>query len=220
MRRATAKSYGARAVSCRGDEKARPVTASTASLVVSPLTLRLWTAFEELLDEGGPASRCWCMAPRIGAEYRQRAPDENRDAFRQIVKRGPPPGLLALDGKLAVGWCQLTPRASVPAVERGWRTRRVDDVPVWLLSCFYVRKGHRRRGIASLLVEHAVVHARAAGAPAVEAYPLDGSASRSSTDTGYMTTFAAAGFVEVARRSAERPIMRLVLTNKNLGPSS
>ncbi|GHS90287.1 hypothetical protein AGMMS50218_17940 [Actinomycetota bacterium] len=59
--------------------------------------------------------------------------------------------------------------------------------------------------------EEAVEQARAAGAPAVEAYPLDGAVSPSSTSTGYASTFAAAGFVTVARRSPERPVMRFDL---------
>ena len=125
------------------------MAASRDKLVVTPLTARLWPTFVDLLDEGGPASRCWCMAPRIGASYRRQSPGQNRDAFQDIVEEGPPPGLLALEGKTAVGWCQLTPREVVPAVERSWRTRRVDGLPVWLISCFYVRKGHRRQGITA-----------------------------------------------------------------------
>jgi GNAT superfamily N-acetyltransferase len=86
--------------------------------------------------------------------------------------------------------------------------RRVDDVPVWAITCFYVRKGHRRQGVTAALIAAALDMARAAGVPAVEAYPLDGAVSPSATATGYASTFAAAGFVEVARRSPERPIMR------------
>jgi GNAT superfamily N-acetyltransferase len=81
-------------------------------------------------------------------------------------------------------------------------------VPVWVIACFYVRKGYRRQGIASALIDAAVHFARSAGTPAVEAYPLDGSVSPSATSTGYASTFAAAGFVEIARRSPERPVMR------------
>jgi GNAT superfamily N-acetyltransferase len=187
------------------------MAASRDKLVVTPLTARLWPTFVDLLDEGGPASRCWCMAPRIGASYRRQSPGQNRDAFQDIVEEGPPPGLLALEGKTAVGWCQLTSREVVPAVERSWRTRRVDELPVWLISCFYVRKGHRRQGITALLIQAAVDRARSAGVSAIEAYPLDGEVSPSATSTGYASTFAAAGFREVARRSPERPIMRLGL---------
>jgi len=152
------------------------------------------------------------MAPRIGAEYRRRAPERNRTDFRAVVEQGPPPGLLALRGDVAVGWCAIGSREALPALDRAWRTKRVDDVPVWVLSCFYVRKGHRRRGVSSALITATVELARAAGAPAVEAYPLDGTRSPSATSTGYASTFAAAGFVEVARRSPERPVMRLSLS--------
>jgi hypothetical protein len=60
----------------------------------------------------------------------------------------------------------------------------------------------------SALIGDALDFARTNGAPAVAAYPLDGAVSPSATSTGYVSTFAAAGFIEVARRSPERPIMR------------
>jgi len=28
----------------------------------------------------------------------------------------------------------------------------VDDVPVWSLSCFYVRKGYRKKGVTAALI--------------------------------------------------------------------
>jgi hypothetical protein len=52
-----------------------------ADLVVRPLTSELWPALEDLLDQGGPAGRCWCMATRIGAAYRRRPADDNRADF-------------------------------------------------------------------------------------------------------------------------------------------
>ncbi|MCW2760570.1 MAG: GCN5-related N-acetyltransferase [Marmoricola sp.] len=182
-------------------------------LVVEPLTRWLWPAFEELLDQGGPSSRCWCMYWRIGAEYRRRRAEENRADFRQVVAEGPPPGLLALVDGVAVGWCQVTPRAAVPAIEGPWRLRRLDDLPVWAITCFYVHKGHRRQGIMSALVSAALDLARSAGVHALEAYPIDSSVSPSTTSTGYTSTFEEAGFVEVARRSPERPIMRFSLAD-------
>jgi GNAT superfamily N-acetyltransferase len=100
----------------------------------------------------------------------------------------------------------------IELLEIPWRLRSVDDVPVWSLTCFYVRKGHRRTGIMSSLIDAAVEFARTTGAPAVAAYPLDGAVSPSVTSTGYASVFAAAGFVEIARRSPERPIMRLILS--------
>jgi GNAT superfamily N-acetyltransferase len=138
----------------------------------------------------------------------------NRADLEKAVKQGPPPGLLALRDQVAVGWCRVTHRDAVPGLERAFRTRCVDDVPVWSISCFYIHKGHRRKGIMTALISAAIEYARAAGAPALEAYPLDGAVSPSATSTGYASTFAMAGFSEVARRSPERPIMRIQLECK------
>ena len=182
-------------------------------LVIEPLSMSYWSAFADLLDQGGPAGRCWCVAP-MGIDYRRRPVASNRAVFRNAVKQGPPPGLLALRDQLAVGWSRVTPRDAVPGLERAFRTRRVDDVPVWSISCFYIRKGHRREGIMTALITAAIEYASAAGAPALEAYPLDGAVSPSATSTGYASTFARAGFSEIARRSPERPIMRLQLEGK------
>ena len=177
-------------------------------LTTRPLTPDLWPAFEDLFGENGAVRGCWCMYWRIGAAYRKRPRARNKAAFREVVKRGPPPGLLAFDGDVAVGWCQLTPRDTLPWLDRAWRLKRVDDVPVWSLSCFYVRKGYRKQGVTSALIAAALTAARRARAPALEAYPLDADLTPSASGTGYASTFARAGFKTVARRVPPRPIMR------------
>jgi GNAT superfamily N-acetyltransferase len=188
-------------------------------LTVRPLTPELWDAFEDLFADSPVCSRCWCMGPRIGSAYRRRSGAANRAEFRDIVGRGPPPGLLAFDGDIAVGWCQLTPRGDLPWLDqRAWRLERVDDLPVWAISCFYVRKGYRRRGMTALLIAEALNAAKHAKAPALEAYPLDRDKTPSATSTGIVSTFARAGFREVARRVPPRPIMRHDL--KGIGASS
>jgi GNAT superfamily N-acetyltransferase len=182
-------------------------------LTIHPLTPHQWPALEDLFGDNGACNGCWCMYFRIGSAYRLRSSEENREAFREVVRRGPPPGLLAFDGSVAVGWCQLTPRAALPAMDRVWRLKRVDDVPVWSLSCLYVRKGYRRKGVTSALIAAALKAARRARAPALEAYPFDARVSPSASGTGYASTFERARFKTVARRDPARPIMRF-----DLGP--
>jgi GNAT superfamily N-acetyltransferase len=120
--------------------------------------------------------------------------------------------LVAFDGDVAVGWCQLTPRDELPWLDRAWRLKRVDQVPVWSVSCFYVRIGYRRQGVTSALIAAALTAAKRAGAVALEAYPLDASKTPSASGTGYATTFARAGFRTVACHVPPRPIMRHDLT--------
>jgi GNAT superfamily N-acetyltransferase len=177
-------------------------------LVIRPLTPERWSALEDLFGKRGACNGCWCMYWRIGSAYRRRQSEQNKAALREIVKRGRPPGLLAFDGDLAVGWCQLTPRDALPWLDRTWRLARVDAAPVWSLSCFYVRKGYRRRGVTAALIAAALKAARRAKAPALEGYPLDATLTPSASSTGYVSTFARAGFTTVARRVPPRPIMR------------
>jgi hypothetical protein len=67
-----------------------------------------------------------------------------------------PPGLLALRNQVAVGWCRVTPRYAAPGLERAFQTRHVDDVPIWSISCVYICKGHRRKGIMTALISAAI----------------------------------------------------------------
>jgi GNAT superfamily N-acetyltransferase len=179
-----------------------------SKLKVRPLTPDLWPALEDLFGPKGACNNCWCMYWRIGAAYRKQPPAKNKAALQQIVKTGPPPGLIAFDGDKPVGWCQLTPRAELPWLDRTSRLKRVDDLPVWSLSCFYIRIGYRRKGVTSALIAAAIKAAKRAKAPALEAYPLDAAKTPSASGTGYATTFARAGFKTVARPTPPRPIMR------------
>jgi GNAT superfamily N-acetyltransferase len=158
-------------------------------LSIRPLTPDLWPALEDLFG---------------------RRREKNKAALRRIVKRGPPPGLLAFEGDIAVGWCQLTPREELPWLDRARLVQRVDDVPVWSLSCFYVRRGYRGRGVMSALIAAAVKAAKPANAPAIEAYPVDTGVPTATGNlyTGTASTFARAGFKTVACRTPSRPIMR------------
>ena len=109
-------------------------------LTVRPLTLPWWPALEHLFGRAGASNGCWCMYWRIGPRYRERPRADNRDDLRQLTASAQPPGLLAFDGDLAVGWCELAPRADLAWLDHSRFLGPVDDLPVWSLPCFYVRR--------------------------------------------------------------------------------
>ena len=187
------------------------VKASLVKVRIESLTPKLWPAFEDLFGKNGACNGCWCMNWRIGREYSRRSPEANKADFKAIVMRGLSPGLLAFEGNLAVGWCQLTPRSALPWLNHQWRLKCVDDLPVWSISCFYVRKGYRRQGITSALIKGALKVAKDADAPALEAYPVDANLTGTSSWTGFASTFERLGFKTVARHTPPRPIMRRML---------
>jgi predicted GNAT family acetyltransferase len=182
------------------------------ALTVRPLTPELWPALEDLFGKHGASNGCWCMYWRVGSLYRERARSKNRAAFRTIVKRGPPPGLLAFDGELAIGWAQLTPRSDLDRLSRSKMLAQIDDEKVWSLSCFYVKRGHRGQGVVSALIAEALKEAKRAKAPGLEAYPYDKPGVHNHY-LGAPSTFLKAGFREVARCSPTHPVMRHDLKN-------
>jgi GNAT superfamily N-acetyltransferase len=179
-------------------------------LAIRPLTPSLWPALEALFGKSGASNGCWCMYWRIGPEYHKRPREKNKSAFRRIVKQGPAPGLLAFDGERPIGWCQLTPRQDLTWLHRKQALEPVDGVPAWAVSCFYIRRPYRRRGIMTALIVEALKAAKRANAPALEAYPVDTAqpGSTSNVFTGTASTFRRLGFRAVARRQPSRPIMR------------
>jgi GNAT superfamily N-acetyltransferase len=179
-------------------------------LTIRPLTPSLWPGLEGLFGKGGASNGCWCMYWRIGPEYHKRLREKNKRALHRIVMQGPPPGLLAFDGDRAIGWCQLTLRRDLSWLNRKQALEPVDDVPVWAISCFYIRRGYRKRGVMSALIVEALKAAKRGNAPALEAYPVDTMrpGSTSNVFTGVASTFRRLGFRAVAHRQPSRPIMR------------
>lgn len=185
-------------------------TDSTGALRIVPACADTWPALEDLFGRAGASNGCWCMYWRLGPRYHERPRTQNRSALRELVESDAPPGLIAFADDLALGWCQVTPRTDVPWLDRARYLAPVDDVPVWSITCLYIRRGYRGRGIASALIDAAVRRARGAGAPAVEAYPVDIEVPKGTRNvfTGTAEMFRRAGFTTIAARTAARPIMR------------
>jgi GNAT superfamily N-acetyltransferase len=147
---------------------------------------------------------------RIGPGYHERPSEQNKDALRKLASAERKPGLLALDGELAAGWCEVAPRAELTWLAHARHLGPVDDLPVWSVPCFYVRRTHRGQGVTGALIDAAVEHAAASGAPAIEAYPVDTDVPKHTGNlyTGIASVFTEHGFQVVARRKPDRPIMR------------
>jgi GNAT superfamily N-acetyltransferase len=144
----------------------------------------------------------------------------NRERLHQLVASGATPGVLAYAGDAAVGWCAVAPRDAYPALARSRVLGPVDDRPVWSVSCLFVARSWRRRGLSSKLLQAAVALARDRGATEVEGYPFEPSSQEDPAPfiwTGTPSTYLRAGFVEVARRSPRRPIMRYAIAERERG---
>jgi GNAT superfamily N-acetyltransferase len=177
-----------------------------------PLTPDRWPDLERVFGAKGACGGCWCMWWRASpSEFRRGKGAGNRRAFRRLVTGGLEPGILAYDARgTPVGWCAIAPRKEYPRLDRSRILAPVDDRQVWSVTCFFIAREHRRRGLSRALLEAAVRFAAERGARIVEGYPVEPRARQPDPFvwTGLASAFRRAGFREVARRSPTRPIMR------------
>jgi GNAT superfamily N-acetyltransferase len=135
----------------------------------------------------------------------------NRRALRRLVTSGTPPGVLAFSDGRAVGWCSVAPRvaftalASKPSLATEW------DERTWSVTCFFVAKDWRRRGLGRRLLAGAVRLARLSGATRIEGYPAPppkegGDLPAVFAWTGLPAVFASCGFKPLAEVPGKRPI--------------
>ncbi len=187
-----------------------------SKLIFAPATPDRWDDIATLFGPRGACAGCWCMWWRLSrAEFKANAGDGNKRAFKKIVASGAVPGLIAYDGATPVGWCAVEPKEAYASLLRS-KAKTIDDQPCWSVTCFFVAKSHRNQGVSGALLETAVKHARDNGAVLIEGYPIDTDkkAMDFSAFVGAAQTFKAAGFVEAARPSPTRPIMRLALAKR------
>jgi GNAT superfamily N-acetyltransferase len=179
-------------------------------LVFHPATPDRWDDIETLFGPRGAVAGCWCMWWRLSrSEFQKNAGAGNRRAFKKIVGSGAVPGILAYDRDKPVGWCAIQPKEAYASLARS-RTKTIDDRPAWAVTCFFVAKDYRGKGLSQALLEAAIAHARKQGVRLIEGYPIDTDrkAMDFSSFMGTAQVFAACGFAEATRPSPNRPIMR------------
>ncbi len=195
------------------------------SIETHPLTPDRWPEFETLMGPRGGAEGCWCMLWRqSAAAYSDGRGEGNHRAMAARVQGGGcPPGLIAITDGTPAGWISVAPRAEFPRMANSRIVGPIDDRPVWSVTCFFIKRGNRGKGIATALLTAACGFAASHGAGVIEGYPIDPLGKRYANAfawTGLMRVFEKAGFTEVARRSEKRPVMRRALAATGQSPAT
>ena len=108
----------------------------------------------------------------------------------------------------------MAPREVYVRLEGSRVLRPLDDKPVWSVSCFFVAKPYRRRGVSVELLKAAVDFVKQRGGTIVEGYPVapkKGALPDVFAWTGTLAAFLKAGFQEMPRWSESRPIVRCII---------
>jgi GNAT superfamily N-acetyltransferase len=207
----------------RADLQNGSMTAPEVEITVRPANMASWQDLQTIFGSRSTAAGCQCqrykLAPR--ESFGSFPVEERADRLRRQADSGHPEsgttsGLVAyIDGE-PVGWCAVEPRSAYTGLARvfkvPWEGRDEDkaDPSVWAVTCFFTRKGFRKRGISRALARVAADFARERGARAVEGYPiLTTDVISQELHVGTSSIFADAGFTEVSHPTPRRVVMRI-----------
>jgi GNAT superfamily N-acetyltransferase len=146
--------------------------------IIKPLGPDTWDDFARLIERQGNASwgapGCWCLwfHPRDAA----REPDGENGRFRKerLVKQGRAHAALVFDGDAAVGWCQYGSPEELPGIHhRKDYDAGLVKLPDYRLTCIFVDKAYRKKGVAAAALRGALDLIARAGGGVVEGYPHD-----------------------------------------------
>jgi GNAT superfamily N-acetyltransferase len=154
---------------------------------------------------------CACMRWRMtSSEFSASGREQRASRLANLVHDGIPVGVLAYLNGEPVAWCSVAPRETFAGLERSQVLQRVDDSPVWSVTCFFLDTRVRRLGVSSALLGAAIEYARSQGAAFLEGYPVAEDA-RSYRFMGRRRLFERLGFVDVTPSGRSRTVMRLDL---------
>jgi GNAT superfamily N-acetyltransferase len=160
-------------ISCRATRWRRALPFTTREL--SRDTLR---DFEALAAKQGS---CWCMHyQRPKPVTRRSATDTyraiNRRDKARLVREDRSHAILVYEGWTPVGWCQYGPREELPRIDAGRGYRKVGppagDAKLWRITCFFVDRAYRGKGVATFALKAALESIRRQGGGIVEAFPV------------------------------------------------
>jgi GNAT superfamily N-acetyltransferase len=178
-----------------------------------PVTSDNFFNLETLFGGRGGRDGCWCMRWRLPRErFESCKGDDNRRTLESGIANGKIHGVIGYINNIPIAWCSLGDRYEFRELGISELLAPVDDQPVWAITCLFIAKAFRRKGISDSLLAAAVEYAKEKGAKIVEGYPLSPITPKvpvAAAWTGLESVFIRGGFIEVARRVPMRPIYRL-----------
>jgi GNAT superfamily N-acetyltransferase len=183
------------------------------AFTVRPLAPATWDAFADLAERhNGVWGGCWCTWFHTMHDEKTFDADCNRALKERLVKEGCAHAALVFDGDEAVAWCQFGSPQELPNMKhRKEYEAELDSLPDYRLTCFFVDKRYRRRGVSALALQGALDLIAAAGGGVVEAYPQDTGGKKITASFLYSVTrslFEQAGFSYVRPKGKNHTVMR------------
>jgi len=134
------------------------IATATGDLAIRGLTAETWNAFAALAEKhNGVWGGCWCIYFHPDGPERGQGAEANRALKRRLVEEGRAHAALVFDGDAAVGWCEYGTPEELPSIyHRVQYEQERDLVPDYRLTCFFIDRDYRRRGVSAAALRGAL----------------------------------------------------------------
>jgi GNAT superfamily N-acetyltransferase len=194
---------------------------------IRALTSQTWDAFADLCasHNGGGMGDCWCcwFHNATVAERRACGGGDWRGYKERLVREGRAHAALVFDGEAAVGWCEYGTPEELPGI---FHRKEVESagtpLPDYRLTCFFVARRYRRKGVATAALDGALQLIAEAGGGVAESYPQDTAGNKVAASFLYNATrgmFERAGFTYERPKGKNHCVMRKVIEPSQRQPS-
>jgi GNAT superfamily N-acetyltransferase len=187
-----------------------------ADFCVKPLDVSTWPQFAQMVEKhNGVWGGCWCMAFHSEGVGHAKTVEQNRAEKERRVRQGQAHAALVFDDASCVGWCQFGPTEELPRIKhlRAYR-EGLAALPDWRITCFFVDKSYRGKGVASAALAGALQEIARLGGGKVESYPEDVDGRKVSASflyNGSVAMFERHGFERVRRLGKDHWLLAKVI---------
>jgi GNAT superfamily N-acetyltransferase len=182
--------------------------------VVRPLDVSTWEAFARLVERhNGVFGGCWCTWFHTFHAEKTYTAEGNRALKERLVKEGRAHAALVFDGDEAVAWCQYGSPEELPNIHhRKEYEATLDKLPDYRITCIFVDKKYRRKGVTEVALRGAMNLIAQAGGGVVEGYPHDNSGKKVSVlYNSTRSLYERLGFSYVRSKGLRNCVMRRVV---------
>jgi GNAT superfamily N-acetyltransferase len=183
--------------------------------VVKPLDTETWGAFARLVERhNGVFGGCWCTWFHTFHGEKTFTAEGNRALKQRLVEEGRAHAALVFDGDEAVAWAQYGPPEELPNIHHRKEYEEAQDVPPdYRITCIFVDRRYRRKGVTAAALDGAVELIAQAGGGVVEGYPHDTEGKKISVlYNGTRVLYERAGFAYVRPKGKRNCVMRQLVT--------
>ncbi len=187
---------------------------AVAEYGVKPLDASTWDAFSRLVERhNGVFGGCWCTWFHTFHAEKTFTAEGNHALKKRLVKEGRAHAALVFDGEEAVAWCQYGSPEELPNIHhRKEYEAALDTPPDYRITCIFVDKKYRRKGVTATALRGAVDLIAQAGGGVVEGYPHDTDGKKVSVlYNGTRSLYEQAGFSYLRPKGMRNCVMRRVV---------